>query len=157
MSNTNKTLRFILTVMSGLALALSVFLPGGSAAALSATSDQLPVYFLRSADCTGEIVEISGTIHMVNQTQADGSVIGHFNYQNVTGLGLTSGNTYRASAVDHVRLQAPFPTSINSVRSFQLISRGAESNLLVQVLYHITVNANGEVTVTIDDLNTHCT
>ena len=157
MSKANITLRFILSALSGLALALSIFLPGSSAVALSATSDQLPLYFLRSADCTGEVVEISGTIHVVNQTQADGSVIGHFNYQNVKGWGLTSGNTYRVSAVDQVRLQAPFPSSITSVQSFHLISPGGESNLLVQVLYHITVNGNGEVTVAIDDLNTQCT
>ena len=157
MSNTNKTVRFLSSVLGGFILIVSLFLPGSSAAALSATSDQLPLYFLRSADCTGEVVEISGTIHVVNQTQADGSVIGHFNYQNVTGLGLTSGNTYRVSAVDQVRLQAPFPSSITSVQSFHLISPGGESNLLVQVLYHITVNGNGEVTVAIDDLNTQCT
>ena len=157
MSKANKFLRFILSALSGLAFALSLFLPGSSAAALPATSDQLPLYFLRSADCTGEVVEISGTIHMVNQTQADGSMIGHFNYQNVQGLGLTSGKAYRVSAVDQVRLQAPFPTSIASVQSFHLISPGGDSNLLVQVLYHITVNANGEVTVAIDDLNTQCT
>jgi hypothetical protein len=157
MSQTYKTLRFRLSVWSGLTLILALLLPGSSAAALSATSDQLPLYFLRSADCTGEVVEISGTIHMVNQSQADGSVIGQFNYQDVTGLGLTSGNIYRVSAVDHVRLQAPFPASILSVQSFRLISPGAESNLLVQVLYRITVNGNGEVTVAIDELNTQCT
>ena len=157
MSKVKKTLRFILSVLGAFTLLLSLFRPSASAAALSATSDQLPLYFLRSADCTDEVIEISGSIHMVSQTQADGSLIGHFNYQNVTGLGLTSGNAYRASAVDHARLQAPFPSSITSVRSFHLISRGGESNLLVQVLYHITVNANGEVTAAIDDLNTQCT
>jgi hypothetical protein len=117
----------------------------------------MPVHFLRSADCTGEVVEISGTIHMMNQTQTDGSVIGHFNYQNVSGVGLTSGNTYQVSAVDTFRLSAPFPTDISSLQSFRLISRGSESNLLVTVLYHITVNANGEVIASIDDLNMQCT
>jgi hypothetical protein len=104
-----------------------------------------------------EVVEISGTIHFVNETQADGSVIGHFNYQNVSAVGLTSGNMYQASAVDHFRLSAPFPSSISSVLNFQLISRGSSSNLLVTVLYHITVNANDGVTVSIDDLSMQCT
>ena len=131
--------------------------PRGSAFALGATSDQMPIYFLRSADCTGEVVEISGTIHVVNQIQADGSVMGHFNYQDVTGLGLTSGDTYRVSAVDNIRLSAPFPSSITSVQSFHLISRGSGGNLLVQVSYHITVNGNGQVQAFIEELSMQCT
>jgi hypothetical protein len=145
------------SVLSGLILIASLFLHVSAASALGATSTDMPLDFLRSADCTGEIVEISGTIHMLNQVQADGSVIGHFNYLNVSGVGLTSGNTYRANAVDQFRLSAPFPSSINSVRSFLLISRGWSSNLLVTVLYHITVNANGEATTSIDDLTMQCT
>jgi hypothetical protein len=117
----------------------------------------MPIDFIRSADCTGEDVQVSGTIHLVNQTQADGSVVGHFNYQNVGGLGLTSGTIYQISAVDQVRLSAPFPSSIHSVQSFHLISRGSDSNLLVQVLYHITVDANGEVTASIDAFDMQCT
>jgi hypothetical protein len=93
----------------------------------------------------------------VNQTQADGTVIGHFNYQQVMGLGLTSGTIYQVSAVDQVRLSAPFPSSIQSVQSFRLISRGSGNNLLVQVLYHITVDANGEVTASIDAFDMQCT
>ena len=137
-----------------LILMLSIASP---ASALRATSTDMPLHFIRSADCSAEEVEISGTIHMLNQTQADGSVIGHFNYQNVSGIGLSSGNTYRASAVNQVQLKAPFPSSIASSQSFQLISRGSDSNLLVHVLYHITVNANGEVTASIDDLRMQCT
>jgi hypothetical protein len=152
-----KILSALISTLTGLTLIASLFLQTSAASALGATSTDMPLYFLRSADCTGEIVEISGTLHMVNEIQADGSVIGHFNYMNVSGMGLTSGNIYQTNAVDHFRLSAPFPSSIASMRSFLLISRGASSNLLVTVLYHITVNANGEVTISIDDLNTQCT
>jgi len=136
-----------------------LMLLGGSALPASAlgASDQMPLYFLRSADCSGEVVEISGTIHVVNRIQADGSVMGHFNYQNVTGLGLTSGDTYRVSAVDNIRLSAPFPSSITSVQSFHLISRGSGGNLLVQVSYHITVNGKGQVQAFIEELSMQCT
>ena len=157
MSTIHKILKVLISTFSRLILTLSILGPASSALAAPATSDQLPIDFLRSADCTNEVVEISGTIHVVNQIQADGTVIGHFNYQNVRGLGLRSGNIYQVSAVDQILLRAPFPSSITSVQSFQLISRGAESNLLVNVLYHITVNANGEVTASIDDLNMQCT
>jgi hypothetical protein len=157
MLKSNKLIRTPLSILAGLALLFSLCLSSGAAAALGATSTDMPVNFLRSADCTGEVVELTGTIHLVNQTQADGSVIGHFNYQNVSGVGQTSGRTYQVSAVDHFRLNAPVPTNVTSVQSFRLISRGAESNLLVTVLYHITINANGELTASIDDLNMQCT
>lgn len=141
-------------VLAALLLVLGTVAP---AAALGATSSEMPVHFFRSADCTGEVVEISGTVHLLAQTQPDGSLIGHFNYQNVRGVGLTSGAVYRVSAVDHFWLAAPFPSSIQSERSFHLISQGAASNLLVRVLYHITVNANGEVTASMDELDMQCT
>jgi len=157
MVNLKKILKFLISTLGELTLILALFQPAGSASALSATSNQIPLHFIRSADCTGELVEIGGTIHVVNQTQADGSVMGHFNYQDITGLGLTSELIYQTTAVDHVRLSAPFPSSITSVRSFHLISRGAESNLLVTVLYHITVDGNGEVTAFIDELSMQCT
>ena len=153
----HKTLRSLFSALTGLTLIFSLLILASSASALGATNTDMPLHFLRSADCTNEIVEISGTIHFVNQTQADGSVMGHFNYQNVSGVGLTSGDRYRVSAVDHIRLSAPFPSSLTSVQSFQLINRGSQSNLLVKVLYHLTVNANGEVTASIDDLNMQCT
>jgi hypothetical protein len=127
-----------------------------SAGATEATSSTLPLHFIRSNDCTGEQVELSGYIHLVSQLQPDGSVIGHFNYQQVTGVGLTSGIIYHASTVDQLRLAAPFPSSINSVRAFQLIGSGPNDNVLVRALFHITVNANGEITASIDELTTHC-
>ena len=157
MLHSNKILRFLLGTCSTFILLLTVLYPAAPASALGATSSQLSVDFIRSADCTGEDVQISGVIHLVNQTQADGGIVSHFNYQNVQGLGLTSGSTYQASAVDHVRLSAPFPSDIHSVQTFHLIHRGAGSNLLVNVLYHITVTARGEVTASIDAFDMQCT
>jgi len=145
------------SILATLMFLFSLSISSGSVSALGAASTEMPIHFIRSADCSGEDVEISGTIHMVNKTLADGSVIGQFNYQDVTGVGLTSGITYRVSAVDQVRLAAPFPSSISSVQSFHLISNGSSSNLIVQVLYHVTVNANGEVTASIDSLSMQCT
>ena len=157
MYHSNRILRSLIGACSTFVIMLTLLFPAAPASALGATSSDLPVDFIRSADCTGEDVQISGVIHLVNITQADGSVVSHFNYQKVRGLGLTSGSTYQVSAVDQVRLSAPFPSSIHSVQTFHLIHRGQGSNLLVQVLYHITVNASGEVTASIDAFDMQCT
>jgi hypothetical protein len=151
----SSTMRLLLWALGGLAAAL-VWLSLLSSPLWAATSTTMPIDFIRSNDCTGEQVELSGTIHLVSQTQRDGSIVGHFNYQNVRGVGLTSGTTYRASTIDTFRLKAPFPSDITSVSSFHLISQGTQDNLLVHVLFHMTVNANGEVTAFIDDLSIQC-
>src|SRR5918999_739679 len=155
MSSLRTITRFVLLALSGLAIAL-VWLSLMSSPLWAATSITIPLDGIRSGDCTGEDVQLSGTIHLVSQTQPDGSVVGHFNYQNVSGVGLTSDTTYRASTVDTVRLEAPFPSDIHSVGSFRLIGQGTNDNLLVNALFHITVDANGEVRASIEDLDTQC-
>jgi hypothetical protein len=112
--------------------------------------------FVRSNECTGENVKITGSIHFVSQTQPDGGIVGHFNYQHVTGTGLTSGTEYRVSAVDQVHLSPPFPSSIHSVRSFRMIAPGPGNDLLVNALMHITVTANGDVSASIEELSNRC-
>lgn len=126
------------------------------ASAAAASSRTLPLHFIRSNECTGEDVEITGTIHFVSHTQPNGGIVGHFNYQHVTGIGLASGTEYRVSAVDHVHLSPPFPSSVHSVRSFRMIAPGPASDLLVNVLMHITVTANGDVTASVDRLSSRC-
>lgn len=156
MINFRSNLKILLSMLGGLTLAWFSFVNPVSVLGV-ASSNTLPLHAIRSADCTGELVELSGTVHLVSQTQPDGSLVGHFNYQGVTGVGLMSGITYQATAVDHFYLSAPFPSSINSMRNFHLISQGGDSNLLVTILYHITVNAKDEVTVSIDSLEMQCT
>jgi hypothetical protein len=127
-----------------------------TASASAATSSTLALHFIRSNECTGEDVEITGVIHLVSQTQPDGSVVGHFNYQDVTGTGLTSGTQYRVTATDQVHLSAPFPSSTHSVRVFRMIAPGPGNDLLVDALTLITVTANGDFSVSIDQLTTEC-
>jgi hypothetical protein len=147
--------RFMLWELGGLAIAL-VWLSLMSPPLWAATSTTIPLEAIRSGDCTGEDVELSGKIHLVSQIQPDGSEVGHVNYQGVSGVGLTSGTTYRASSVDSFRLAAPFPSDIHSVRSLRLISPGPEDDLLVKFLFHITVNANGEITAEVEDVDSEC-
>lgn len=127
-----------------------------TASVTASASSTLPLHFIRSNECTGEDVEITGVIHFVSLTQPDGSVIGHFNYQNVTGTGLTSGAVYRVSTIDQLHLSAPFPSSTYSVRSFRMIAPGPADDLLVNALTLITVTATGDVSVSIEELTTRC-
>jgi hypothetical protein len=155
MPRSGTIMRFVVWALGGLAIAL-VWLSLMSPPLWAATSTTIPLDAIRSGDCTGEDVELSGTIHLVSQLQSDGSEVGHFNFQGVSAVGLTSGTTYRASSVDNFHLAAPFPSDITSVRSLRLISRGPEDNLLVRFLFHITVNAKGEITAEVEDVSIKC-
>jgi hypothetical protein len=155
MPSTGTITRFMAWALGALAVAL-VWLSLMSPPLWAATSTTIPLEATRSGDCTGEDVELSGKIHLVSQIQPDGSEVGHVNYQGVSGVGLTSGTTYRASSVDSFRLAAPFPSDIHSVRSLRLISPGPEDDLLVKFLFHITVNANGEITAEVEDVDSEC-
>jgi hypothetical protein len=148
-------MRLLFWALGGLAAGL-VLLSLLSAPLWAARSTTIPLDAIVFNNCTGEEVELSGTIHLVSQTQRDGSEVGHFNYQNVSGVGLTSGTTYRASTVDTFRLKAPFPSDIHSVRSLHLIGQGTEDNLLLKVLFHITVDANGKMRASIDAVSIQC-
>jgi hypothetical protein len=102
------------------------------------------------------IVEISGTIHLLFYEQSDGSWIGHSNYQGVKGVGLTNGTEYRVTGTDNLRLEAPFPSSIQQQGSFRLIEKGGESNLLVHTLFHLTFTGDGEIAAAFDRLEVEC-
>ena len=124
--------------------------------ALAATSTIIPLHSLRSQDCTGETVELVGNLHLVSQVQPDGSIVGHFNYQGVTATGETSGIVYRATSVDNIVLRAPVPSDVTSVGNLHLLGPGPDNNLLVRTLYHLTINANGELTASIDEISSVC-
>jgi hypothetical protein len=155
---TNRTRRLAhltMTILMGLFL-VGMDIAAATPSAQAATSTILPLHAIRSNDCTGEQIEIMGTIHLVYNEQPGGGQIGHFNYQNTSGIGLTSGDIFRVTSTDLVHLSAPFPSDITAVSTFHLISQGQGDNLLVHVLYHITVNAQGDITTEVMDLTTQC-
>ncbi len=127
-----------------------------TASPAAAAGRTLPLHFIRSNECTGEDVEITGVIHLLSQAQPGGGIVGHFNYQRVTGSGLTSGTEYHVAAVDQVHLLPPFPSSVHSVQIFRMIAPGAANDLLVSVLTHVTVTANGDISASVDQLSARC-
>jgi hypothetical protein len=115
----------------------------------------LPLSSLRSQDCTGGIVQLDGTVHLVAVEAGNGALVGHLNYQNVTATDEATGATYRVSSVDnHVADLAG--GDVVSVGNIHLVGAGPGDNLVVQALTHVTVNANGEVTAEISELRSDC-
>lgn len=114
--------------------------------------------------CSGEVVVLTGEIHVVTHTTTDSNgglhVKTHQNFENVTGTGTLFLTPYRAvSSNNHSfndngsNAQQEF-TTVNRVR---LISPGPAENFLLNATSHTTVNANGEVTTTFSNFVVNCT
>lgn len=107
----------------------------------------------------GEVVQLSGTLHVVDHVTATSNgfhIQHHENPQGVTGTGLTTGDSYQATGAVtfHANLAAGEAASLT--RSFRVIGQGPASNFTVHENDHLTVNANGEVTVDRDDISIEC-
>jgi hypothetical protein len=101
--------------------------------------------------CT-EPIALTGSMHIVmtETVSASGNrhMLVHFQPQGISGTGLMSGTPYQATGVTQQSFSShdPLPYTSTVVNNFRLIGRGPDNNRLVHENYHITVNANGEIT-----------
>lgn len=130
------------------------------------TNDFVPLTLFVFVPCanggSGEIVSASGTLHIENHITINGNratIKEHFQPQGVGGVGLITGDSYRATG----ETQQIQTVSANNgsfeftfVNNFKIIGQGPGNNFLVHENFHVTVNANGDVTTTVDNISTEC-
>ena len=126
------------------------------------TNEEVPVATTQINSCNGDVVLLTGMMHVQNHyfTDNDGSshLESHVNYQDVKGVGAPSGSTYTATnTVDTTVNSNQAQTEQTFVQEFNLISQGPEPNLKMHVTYHVTINANGQTTTTVNNTRTVCT
>jgi hypothetical protein len=132
-----------------------------SAGVVSNTIVPIPPNAVLPDTCTGESVLVTGRIHVVTVATLDAGggthTLMHFNVQGVSGVGLTSGTRYRGIHTETVSANSSgaAPSEFTTKIDIKLISAGESSNLTIRdVLLHVTVNAAGETTASIDKLTT---
>jgi hypothetical protein len=110
----------------------------------------------------GEVVDGTVDLHrLVTATVNGNNVSGKFHSQPQGGnlVGLTTGDKYQPTGVtqDHFKgsLQNGQYTE-TFVNNFRIIGQGPGNNALVHEVVHITINANGTVTVFHDSLSVDC-
>jgi hypothetical protein len=113
-----------------------------------------------AAGGTGEIVDLSGTLHVLLHTTLDGSggfhAKTHFQPQGVTGVGLTTGDTYQGTGVNQNQFNGTVGDESTSVENFRIIGHGPGNNFLVHETLHTTVNAHGVVTAFVSNVSVEC-
>lgn len=110
----------------------------------------------------GELVELSGDLHiLVHGTIKDNrfTMKLHAQPQGISGVGLTTGDKYQATGVTQETFGGSFVNgqfSDTFVNNFRIIGQGPGNNFLVHENFHLTVNANGVVTVVHDNFSVDC-
>lgn len=163
--NTKSAILRLVVLTMALSLVGVVFTAAAFAEATVVTTNvqipyQVSVFVPCAVDGAGEIVDLSGTLHVVFDTTLNNSggfhTKAHFQPQGVTGIGRTSGDKYQATGVTQQNFNGNVGTQFTFVNNFRIIGQGPGNNFLVHQLVHITVNANGEVTAFVDNSSIEC-
>jgi hypothetical protein len=123
----------------------------------------LPVFIPCANGGSGEDVQLSGNLHVLVHTAVNGNHFTtklHFQPQGITGAGDVTGDKYQATGVTQERFGGSFINgqfSDTFINNFRIIGQGPGNNFLVHETFHITINANGEVTASVDNFTISCT
>jgi hypothetical protein len=157
------------TIATCLVIVLTT-LAGAAAARAQAitvtTNEQIPFSLIDFVPCAnggaGEEVLVTGTLHVLTHVTIDARgglhVKLHVQPQGASGIGLTTGDTYRGTGVtqEHFNFNASGGFTDTFINNFRLIGQGPGNNLLVHQTIHVTVTPNGDVTSEVENTSVEC-
>lgn len=114
-----------------------------------------------AADGAGEVVVLSGTLHVTTRTvqrsATEWVAISQVNPQGVVGIGQLTGDTYRGTGhTGATTVSTSSGERITQTDNFHLIAPGPGNNLLAHSTWHLTVHADGSVAGQVDNLSLDC-
>jgi len=135
-----------------------------ASATTTVTNDFVPLFGATFVPCAnggaGETVFYQGTLHEVTRSteSASGnfSITFHSNPQGVKGTGEITGDTYQGTGSATATFTMGPGQTVAIASSFQLIGPGTDNNFRLHSTFHITVNANGELTSMVDNFSAEC-
>jgi hypothetical protein len=152
--------------LSMLVVIVLVLLAGFPAYSAVDTNMSFPVAISVFIPCAvggaGEVVTLTGNLHVLISTTVNANHISvdmHFQPQGISGTGSVSGDKYQGTGITRFSFEADvagFPFIETSVNNFKIIGQGPGNNFLLHENVHLTVNANGAVTTTIDNSSASC-
>jgi hypothetical protein len=109
--------------------------------------------------CNGDVVILEGDMHILMTFTLDGNggvhVKSHFQPQNLKGTS-EAGNSYIGAGVTQDNLNTKVGETSTYINNYRMIGKGQAPNFMVHETWHITINANGEVTAEVDNVKTTC-
>jgi hypothetical protein len=149
----------------GLAMLLALAVPALADSFNDADSIQYAIDSYYWNDCTAEAVHVTGTLHMVLRSSNDGNGRYHFrfheNYQNLAGTGMSTGAEYRVPGADNTTLNWDFSwtggqEAFTEVHQLRFIAQGQDEDTFLRTVIHVTVDANDELRVDLEDVQLVC-
>jgi hypothetical protein len=127
------------------------------------TSSDRSTYNNTFFSCTGELVQIQGTLHEVSHGTILPNGVTQVTFQfNIKGRGESASGTkyvYQDTFTQHQNFSGEPPFIFNRTLTARLISQGSATptdDLKLNILIHSTVNENGEVTAVVDKFEAVC-
>lgn len=115
-----------------------------------------------AAGGAGEVIQVSGTVHALIHETINGNRFQSamsFNPQGVIGVGLTTGDKYQGGGVTHIQSGGSFvngQSTFTFVNIFDFHGPGPGNNLTVHETIHVTLNADGTATASVDNETIDC-
>lgn len=167
-STHNKVQRYrSLFLFVTLALLFGLLTPLGATPALAQATVvkqqvDFPIDMTDFLECTGEEVHLTGAVHRQSHTIIDNNGGVHFQSVNndfdLSGVGLTSGLAYHRTGATIIsyHIQDAAPQEFTSVDVLHFIRQSSGPVLELRVTVHMTLNANGEITTTFENIHFAC-
>ena len=166
MNTLRKRLEFKLSLITTLMLLVALLVPSSTSAAADTftVSSSFPIDILVFIPCAaggaGEFVELTGNLHDLFHVTFTSS--GTFrmtfsdNPQGISGTGWTTGDKYQGTGITRDTFGGRVGYEETFVNNFRIIGQGTGNNFLIHENLHITVNANGTMTVFHDNFSVVC-
>lgn len=112
--------------------------------------------------CVGEPINITARTKIVLQQVVipGGRFHGtfHMSEQGSSGVGMITGQQYRfmQGQNEEVRMEGDLPYTDTAIFDRRVISQGGEANFYLHNVYHLTINANGELVVDRNEISRVC-
>jgi hypothetical protein len=145
-----------------IALAVSIAPADAAVQVNDTTNVNLTIFVPCAAGGAGEIVDLSGPLHTLIAFTINGNNVSgyfHFQPQGISGIGETTGANYQGTGVTEETFRNSLQNGhANStfVNNFRIIGQGPGNNYLVHETLHVSVNADGTVTVFHDNFSIDC-
>jgi hypothetical protein len=108
-------------------------------------------------NCTGELVDLVGTDHLiVHQTIQNNNINLNFseNFKDIVGTGETSGDSYATTSTLHDHVTVHKGQSVSAQQ--KIVMTGPTTQLTIFLQLHITISANGTVSAFLDGFTSTC-
>src|SRR2546427_382880 len=110
--------------------------------------------------CNGEDVNVSGNVHVTIGVTIDGNggshLRIHINNQDVSGIGVDTGSRYQIPTTSASSAYFGSATTMTLTVNPRVVAQGSTPNFNMRELIHVTVNANGVTTASIDNPSMDC-